>query len=813
MNTLLERASILDELSQYVYLKSVDFEYIYINKALSTLLGRSSENILFKNDFDLFSEDIAQRSRADDILVMQSNREITRVEKIYLKGHERVLKSIKKPLFKDGKLYGVLGEFLDITEHTLERRSHQKLCYGLNKAQELAKIGHWELDNRRDALFWSDEVYRIFGAKPQAFEPTNEKFFSFVHPEDRELVYQSYQKSLQEKSYYHIVHRIIKENNEIAFAEERCIHQLDREGNITRSIGTIHDITQERIAQNELMLSAEVFARMSDAVVITDENRVIIKVNEAFSKITGYTQSEVVGEQTSMLNSGRHSKEFHEDMWQQINSNGEYHGEVEDRKKSGEVYISDITIMAIHNEHQLLTNYISIFSDVTDTKVKDTLIHNLAYYDHLTKLPNRTLFQERFLDKVKYAKRNQKKIAMLFLDMDNFKNINDTMGHLVGDKFLIEVVSTLKSNLRAQDTIARQGGDEFTILIDNFEKIEDILPLIEKIVNRFKSPLMVENTKLYSGVSMGISIYPDDGKDFIKLVKCADTAMYHVKENGKSGFHFFTNEINKKVTQRINLENRLRSALSNNEFFLLYQPKIDMKLQSVYGMEALIRWQSPIGLVPPDQFISVAEDIGLIYDIGLWVIKKSLHDLQQLHKEGYLLTLSINVSSMQFENKNFIDDLSAIIEEFSVESSYIELEVTETQIMTNIQSTLVKLSHLHSLGFKISIDDFGTGYSSLSYLKRLPAQTIKIDRSFVLDIEHDEEDKSIVSAIIAMANSLGKDVIAEGSETQGHIDTLKTLNCHKIQGYYFSKPLEKEIFRAYVENFSLENYTKISLAI
>lgn len=801
MNKEFNEEIILNELKQNIFIKDEDSKFIFVNKAYADLIGVSPSQMIGRSDYDFFPKEIAQNYVNDDIKVIRNRVEIDTKKEIVINNEKRIIRAIKKPLLTDGKVYGVLGIFWDVTEYTLEQQAYIKLQNGLNKAQELAQIGHWELDLAGGSLFWSDEVYRIFGREPQSFGATYEAFLNYIHPDDRELVNQSYTNSVNERKGYHITHRVIKESGEIVYVEERCEHEFDENFNVIRSIGTVHDITKQKIAQNELLLSSEVFAKMSDGVIITDAENKIIKVNEAFTKITGYSEDEAIGNQPNMLSSGWHSQEFYQSMWNSIEETDQYSGEIEDRKKNGETYISDITIISLQNDDGILTNYISIFSDVTEKKAKDELIHNLAYYDHLTDLPNRMLFQERFLEKEKYAKRNKKKMAMLFLDMDNFKNVNDTLGHTVGDKFLIEVVKILKETLRSQDTIARQGGDEFTILIDNFDYIEEILPVVEKIVNKFKEPVNVEGIKLYTGVSVGISIYPDDGNDFTTLVKSADTAMYHVKENGKSNFHFFTEGMNKQMMQRIELENKLRNAISNDEFFLVYQPKVDTKLEKVYGMEALIRWQSVDGLIPPDKFISVAEEMGLIYEIGLWVIEKSLSDLKNLHNDGNILTLSINVSSIQFENENFIEDLNSAVKSIGIRSNYIELEITETQIMGDIEKTLMKLNYLHSLGFQMSIDDFGTGYSSLSYLKKLPAQTIKIDRSFVLDIDKNNEDKSIVGAIIAMARTLGKDVIAEGSETKEHIETLRDLDCHKIQGYYFSKPLEIGAFKSYISYF------------
>ncbi|MFA6197434.1 MAG: EAL domain-containing protein [Sulfurimonas sp.] len=683
-----------------------------------------------------------------------------------------------------------------------EKEYLKKLKYGLNKAQELAHIGHWELDLLNGNLFWSDEVYRIFGFEPQEFSATYEAFLAHIHPDDIELVNKSYKDSVSQKQGYHITHRIIRRGGAIGFVEERCEHEFDNDGNIVRSIGTVHDITQQKIAQHEIMLASEVFAKMNDGIVITDAEQKIIKVNKAFCKISGYSAEELYGQTPKALSSGWHNHEFYATMWASITTYGYWNGEIIDRKKNGEIYTAEINIIALHDEEDNLTNFISIANDITNKKQQEDLIHNLAYFDSLTSLPNRVLFQERVVSRIPFMKRNKKKMALLFIDMDNFKNVNDTLGHIMGDKFLVEVARMIKATIREQDTLARLGGDEFTIILEEVESIMEIIPIAEKIINLFGSPLIIDENKLYTGASIGISIYPDDGESYEELVKAADTAMYQVKESGKNNFQFFKQEMNDKLTERIKIENNLYSAISNNELFLVYQPKINLDTKSVYGMEALVRWKHPVhGLIQPDKFIGISEETGQIYEIGLWVAKQAFHDTKLLHEAGDMLTVSINVSSKQLENKHFIQDICREVSEAGVDIKYIELEITESHIMSNIDKALLILTELHAIGFKLSIDDFGTGYSSLSYLKKLPVQTIKIDRSFVLDIEKDEDDRTIVATIIAMAKVLGKDVIAEGSETQGHVDTLKYLHCNKIQGYFFSKPIVIDEFKEFIRNF------------
>lgn len=583
-------------------------------------------------------------------------------------------------------------------------------------------------------------------------------------------------------------------------------------GKIVALVGIFWDITKEKIekveykkSQHELLLASVVFDKMNDGVVITDTHQKIIMANNAFCKISGYKIEEVIGKKPSMLSSGWHDNNFYEILWEDILTKGQWEGEVIDRKKNGELYTAELNIIALYNEDKILTNYIAITNDISEKKQQEKLIHNLAYFDSLTELPNKILFEERFVSRIPTLKRNNKKAALLFIDMDNFKNINDTLGHLIGDKFLINIAKIIKEVLREEDTFARMGGDEFAIILESIDSAMDVIHVAQKIIDLFLKPIAIEGNKIYTGTSIGISIYPDDATSYSELIKAAETAMYQVKEAEKNNYQFYSQDMNKRITERLLIENDLRNAINNNELFLEYQPQINIETKMVYGMEALIRWNHiDIGLIRPDQFIGIAEASGQISKIGLWVARQAIGDAKKLHDEGHRLVVSINVSSKQLEDESFIDDICKVVDEIGLEKKYIDLEITESHLMSNIDKALSILNKLHAKGFKLSIDDFGTGYSSLSYLKKLPAETIKIDRSFVLDIDTDEDDRSIVATIIAMSRALGKDVIAEGSETREHIETLKFLHCHKVQGYFFSKPLPIEKFKEFIRDFKYE---------
>lgn len=796
---------IVEALRQSIFVKDVNSVFLFVNRACAELIGKKPSDIVGKDDFDFFPREIAQKYRDDDILVVNDKKAIDIEETILVNNQIRIIRTIKKPLYEDNKVVAILGIFWDITNEKEEELNYKKLQSGLKQAQALANIGHWELDLIKNTLYWSDEVYRIFGLKPQEFSATYEAFLKYVHPEDIDMVNSIYMSSIKEKRGYYVEHRIVRENGEIGFVEESCEHEFDNSGNPIKSVGTVHDITRRKNAENELILASAVFEKMNDGVLITDEKQQIIKINSAYGAISGYVIEEIRGKTPNTFSSGWHDKVFYQNLWNELNQNGHWSGEIIDRRKNGELYTAELSIIAMYNKDGKLTNYISIVNDISEKKQKESLIHNLAYFDALTKLPNRVLFQERVMNKIPALHRNSKKMALFFIDMDNFKNVNDTFGHFTGDKFLIEVAKLIKEILREQDTLARLGGDEFTVIFEDAESVLDIAFVAEKIIDRFKAPIIVDGREFYTGASIGISIYPDDGTTYEELVKAADTAMYQVKESGKNSYQFYTQSMNEKITERSLIENDLRSAINKHELFLEYQPKVNLQTKKVYGMEALVRWNHPdVGLIRPDKFIGISEETGQISQIGLWVAKQAISDTKALYDEGSRLVISINVSIKQLNDDAFIDNICAIADDIGLDKSYIELEITESHIMKNVDKSLSILNALYERGFKLSIDDFGTGYSSLSYLKKLPAKTIKIDRSFVLDIDKDEDDRSIVAAIIAMARSLGKDVIAEGSETKEHVDALRFLNCNQIQGYYFSKPLKIDKFREFIKDFKGE---------
>lgn len=665
----------------------------------------------------------------------------------------------------------------------------------LLEAQKISKVGHWELDLRSENLYWSDEAYQLFEVDSHDFELTYESVLECIHPDDVDIVKSSYRDSIQHKTACHIVYRIITLNNEIKYVEERCSHHFDDEGNVFRSIGTYHDITDKMNDQKELRLTSKLFEHSNDAVIISDVDNKIVMANKAFTNLTGYTLDEIKGKNPKYISSGWGDESFYKDMWENIINNNIWQGEVVDQTKSGEIYTAKLTILCIRDSEENITNFIGITNDISEQKEQKEEIMRLSYYDALTKLPNRVLFQERVKEFIKSNKSDKTKFAILFFDLDNFKWLNDSMGHKVGNKALIEVTDRINTLISEETFFCRMGGDEFAILYP-YKNITDVINIADKIMQTTAKPINLESRDISIGISIGISFFPNNGMSYGALLQAADTAMYQAKANGRNNYVFFNQTMNDSSVKRLDIDTQLRQAIEKNHFSMVYQPKVSLSTNEMYGAEALIRWNDPLlGFVPPDIFIPIAEESKLIEDIGYWVIEQSLKDFSEMfYSTNQELVISINVSAKQFKDKQFVKKISKLINASNVSSKNIEFEITETAIMDNIDEISKTLNEISALGINISIDDFGTGHSSMAYLKKLPIHTIKIDRAFVKDIHIDANDKAIVKAIVTMSKQLGIMTIAEGIETQEHETILFGMGVDSGQGYLYSKPLTHRDF-------------------
>ncbi|MBY4677532.1 EAL domain-containing protein [Marinobacterium arenosum] len=546
----------------------------------------------------------------------------------------------------------------------------------------------------------------------------------------------------------------------------------------------------QQTEQSLYMAHALIDASM-DGIMVTDEQGLIQSINPAFTILTGYSEAEALGQSASLISSGKHDGAFYERMWNSIHSTGTWQGEIWNRRKNGEVFPEWLTITRIREPHTGRILFAGIFSDITERKKSEAIIENLAYYDPLTKLPNRQLLFDRLDVAIASAHRDKLGLAVIFVDLDNFKRINDTLGHTVGDRVLCEVADRLQHCVREGDTVARLGGDELILMLTELDDLDLVHRIAQRVFDVLRRSIWVDGQELFVTTSMGGSLYPDDGLTRDDLLKNADTAMYRAKKAGRNQFQLYSAEMNAKSMQRLGMENRLRTALQNNEFFLEYQPKLALDSRQVVGVEALLRWQDKqLGRVPPDAFIPLAEELGLIGDIGAWVLQDACRQCRRWLDAGLPpLQVSVNVSPQQFKRRDLQSDVEQALRQAGLPPQLLELEITESCAIEKLAEVVRCLNQLRAKGVSVSMDDFGTGHSSLSLLTRVPLDKLKIDRSFMNGIPESREDVVLISTIILMAHNLDLTVVAEGVESQAQMDFLAEHGCDQLQGYHFSKPL------------------------
>ncbi len=572
----------------------------------------------------------------------------------------------------------------------------------------------------------------------------------------------------------------------------------DADGELTEILSVGNDVTAGRLVEEELRLMASVFRNSLEGVVITDAGGKVLRVNDGFSDITGYGEDEVRGKSYRSLVADSEDQMLFDNLWQSLQQAGFWQGEIWNRRKNGEVYPQWLGVSAVRGEDGLVTHYIGVFTDMTEKKLSEKRIYRLAHYDALTDLPNRVLFQDRLDQAITQANRTGSQVALLYLDLDRFKPINDSLGHHVGDLLLKGVAERLRGAVRETDTVTRMGGDEFTIIVPGIEKARDIVPtasaIARKIVKRVSKAFPLDGHEVFVNASIGIACYPQDGETAADLVKNADSAMYHAKEQGGQSHMFYEERMNAAVAERLLMEQNLRKALQRNEFRLHYQPWLSLQEGEIRGVEALLRWDHPVlGMVAPDDFIPIAEDTGLIVPIGEWVLQEAVRQAKVWEAEGLPpVRIAVNLSLRQLRDKRLVKTVRRLLSDSGLEPQRLALEITESTLMEDLQETVAILKKLSRAGIHLLIDDFGVGYSSLSYLKRFPIHSVKIDRSFVRDIAVDANDAAIVAAIIAMAHQLRLRVVAEGVESEAQLAFLRSHSCDEIQGHVISEPLPPE---------------------
>ncbi len=582
---------------------------------------------------------------------------------------------------------------------------------------------------------------------------------------------------------------------------------IDSEGNYFL-VGIIHDITERKKVEEKLKLFASVFSHAREEITITDNTATIINVNDAFVHITGYSRDEAIGQSSRVFQSGQQTSEFYDDMYNTLVKDGFWSGEVWNRRKNGEVYAVMKTISAVYDENGIATHYVSLGSDITTMKENQHQLERIAHYDVLTNLPNRSLLADRLSQSMLKCRRNQQSLAVVFIDLDGFKTINDSYGHDVGDELLIALSIRMQEVLRDFDSLARIGGDEFVAVLADLSNVEDCKPVLERLLSASSEPITIGDVILHVSASIGVTLYPQDNVDADQLMRHADQAMYVAKEAGKNRYHLFDTAQDDAVRVHRESLKAIRSAIDNRQFVLHYQPKVNMKTGVVIGVEALIRWQHPKrGLLNPIEFLPIIENHPMSIEIGEWVIDTALTQIS-IWQEMALnlpLSISVNIGAVQLQQPNFTQRLSKLLAAHpNVKPSDLELEILETSALDDVCHVSTTINSCMALGVTFALDDFGTGYSSLTYLRRLPANIIKIDQSFVRDMLHDTDDLSIIEGVIALAKSFKRDVIAEGVETVAHGTALLQIGCELAQGCGIAKPMVASDFPGWACNWKAD---------
>jgi diguanylate cyclase (GGDEF)-like protein/PAS domain S-box-containing protein len=670
-----------------------------------------------------------------------------------------------------------------------------------------AELGFWDWDIHTDRLERNERWATMLGYTHKEIKQSTKLWTDFIHPDDKDKVQQSINDVLKGHSKFHnIEYRML--NKEVGYRwihDQANVMKRDSDGKALRMSGTHSDITNRKKAEEKLKLAASVFTHARESVVITDTTGSIIDVNDTFTTTTGYTRNEILGQNPRILQSGRQGAEFYNAMWKDLLNEGYWSGEIWNRRKNGEVYAEIKTISAVRDEHGFTTHYVALGNDITQMKVHQEQLERIAHYDVLTHLPNRTLLADRLSQAMLQCKRYEQSLAVVFLDLDGFKAVNDVYGHGVGDELLIALSLRMKEALREGDSLARFGGDEFVAVLADLASVEDCEPVLERLLTAVSEPIRINDIALNVSASIGVTLYPQDDMDAEQLIRHADQAMYAAKESGKNRYHLFDTAQDDAVKiQREKLKD-IRSALDNHQFVLYYQPKVNMRIGTVTGVEALIRWQHPErGLLNPIDFLPIIENNPMNIELGEWVIDTALIQIGRWQKMGLDLpvSISVNISAIQLQQSDFTDRLTILLAAHpEIPPHYLELEVLETSGLEDVQHVSKIMKDCMALGVNFALDDFGTGYSSLTYLRRLPASLIKIDQTFVRDMLNDVDDLAIVEGVIALAKSFKRDVIAEGVETIEHGSTLLELGCELAQGYGIARPMPASDIPAWIKDW------------
>jgi len=774
------------------------------NNAVQNMLGYDSDelsNMLF-TDFT-HPEDV-NLNRDLQLKLVSGELDNYRMEKrCFRKDGKLIWGSVNVSAIRnvDGEVESVVGVLEDVTDRKNMQDNLLKTTAKFQAIFNAISDAAIFVDTNRQIVMINPSVSDMFGYSFSELKGKSTKILYATEQDYDHLGDSHFNINASSNSeLYEMMYR--NKSGEIFIGEAQGTKIDDDHGNVIGFLSIVRDISERKQTEDRLRLSQKIFEDTAKAILVTDIETNIVDVNEAFCLTLGYGRDEILGKKPNMFKSDYHGEMFYQQLWETLISTGSWRGEIYDKKKDGSIIPTWTTISVVKDKQGEPVNYVAIMSDISIMKDSEKRLEQLAHFDQLTGLPNRMVFHEQLKMAVAKAMRHNSELAVMYIDLDGFKHVNDTLGHSAGDDLLVDIGKRLKKCLRQEDTVARLGGDEFAVIINDIESMDYVDKLSRRLTEELYVGLNYEGRELNVSGSVGVAIYPKDADNEETLLRNADQAMYHAKKLGKNNYQFFNPEIYSDLMRRIHLEADLKSATKNGEFFVEYQPKYHIRNESVIGVEALIRWQHPQkGIVLPIEFIPFAEDSDLIILIGEKVIEEvCLHLKEQLNEGLIPVPVAINLSARQLRDGYFPQYMHNILQDINIPTGLLEFEVTESLLMEDIDNAIALLTELKEMGFKISIDDFGTGYSSLNYLKNLPVDYLKIDRSFVKDLSPNSDDKKIVSAILSMAHSLNLGVIAEGVENRHQLQLLNALNCHEIQGNYIAKPVLYRNLQTTIEN-------------
>ncbi|WP_299773563.1 GGDEF and EAL domain-containing protein [uncultured Pseudoteredinibacter sp.] len=781
----------LEENSKEVYSILLKMPILKINSACLKLFKVASEEefysiskkLLGPGAVSMFKKEVAALWRQDESFKAEFNFVNALNETIVVELNIQLPK-------EDRDYYLVPVSLSDMTE---QRRIDKQLNETILRYELVVKGSYgaiWDWDVKTQSVYFSESWAQLRGYTLGELSDSQDEWIRGIHPDDVQRVMAAVHDHFDGKTeVFQEEYRIVCKNGDIRWVADRGVAKFEDDGSVSRMAGSEFDITERRRLDERLRLVASVYENAAEGVMILNRSGVVMDVNSAFEKILGFKKSEVVGSRPEMFSSERKHRSSYSNVWDGLKHFKQWQGEIWTYHKNKSKRPSWLTISCVYDE-DTLTHYVGLMTDISEIKRSEQMLYHMAHHDALTGLPNRLLLNERLEQALKHAQRRKRYVAVVFIDLDNFKFVNDGMGHATGDLLLKQVAEVLSETVRAEDTVARIGGDEFLLVLGDIADPENVAYVVEKLMAKVNSKVNLAGQDIRVSTSMGVAVYPNDGEDRSTLIRNADAAMYRAKSSGKMNYQFYTEELTLNAMERMSLEADLHDAIRKGQLQIYYQPQINMEKPDSVSLEALLRWIHPqLGFIPPDKFIPLAEEIGLIEEIGGWVLKGACQSVKQWIDEGYRISnVAVNVSSRQLLKGDFPERVASTLAESSLNAKYLELEITESMLLEDPEFAVRQLEQLKKLGVSIAIDDFGTGYSSLSYLKQLPIDKLKIDKTFISDIGS-QDDNTITEVIIGMADRMGLCVVAEGVETDEQEHFLLESGCSNMQGYFYCKPL------------------------